>query len=133
MSQPATPSQNTLRWTIIGITLALAALCIFWEAWLAPVRPGAWLLSLKALPLLLALPGMLAARLRTFQWWSMLSMAYLTEGLVRATTEQGLVVWLAWTEVALSTALFATVLLYCRNAKKVVPAAGGAPAKGSSI
>ncbi|MDR1853949.1 MAG: DUF2069 domain-containing protein, partial [Azoarcus sp.] len=32
--------------------LALIALCLLWEGWLAPIRPGGSMLILKALPLL---------------------------------------------------------------------------------
>lgn len=103
-----------LRWSIIVAMALLAALCIVWEIWLAPLREGAWMLSLKALPILLALPGMIASRIRTFQWWSMLTMIYLAEGVVRATTESGPVVPLAWLEAILATLIFVLVLIYCK-------------------
>ena len=35
--------------------IALLALCLAWELWLAPLRPGGSMLVLKALPLLLPL------------------------------------------------------------------------------
>ena len=40
------------RLALVGM-LGLLALCLAWELWLAPLRPGGTLLALKALPLLL--------------------------------------------------------------------------------
>ncbi|MFK7963782.1 MAG: DUF2069 domain-containing protein [Burkholderiaceae bacterium] len=110
-------SSAALKWAIIISMALLAGLCIAWEIWLAPVREGAWMLSLKALPILLALPGMVAERIRTFQWWSMLTMIYLAEGVVRAMSESGLVVLLGWTEAALATVIFLMVLVYCKRVR----------------
>ncbi len=118
MTDGLTDSPAALRWSIIIAMSLLAALCIAWEIWLAPVREGAWMLSLKALPVLLALPGMIAGRIRTFQWWSMLTMIYLAEGVVRAMSESGLVVLLGWLEAALATVIFAMVLIYCKRVRE---------------
>ena len=112
-----------LKWSIVVSMLLLAVLCIAWEVALAPIRDGAWLLSLKAIPLLIALPGMIKGRVRTFQWWSMLTMLYLSEGLVRATSESGLSQALAWGEAGLSALIFLLVLAWCRIAGKPVYAA----------
>lgn len=106
--------QPRLRWAIVIAMWALVVLCVSWETALAPLREGAWLLGLKGLPVLLALPGMLAGRIRTFQWWSMLSMIYLAEGLVRGTTESGLSAQLAWAEAGLATLIFLMVLAWCK-------------------
>ncbi len=108
MTQPA------LRATIVGLMMALATLCLLWETVLAPLRPGAWLLALKAVPIIMAIPPMLAGRLRTFQWWSMLILFWLTEGLVRAYADQGLSRPLAIIEICLTALIFAAILWYCR-------------------
>ena len=42
--------------------LALIALCVVWEGWLAPLRPGGSWMMLKALPLLPAVFGVLRGR-----------------------------------------------------------------------
>jgi uncharacterized membrane protein len=81
------------------------------------LRPGGTLLALKVLPLALAIPALMRASRYAFQWWSMLLMIYLTEGLVRATTDKGLSAQLAWIEVALSTIAFVCILLYTRRPK----------------
>lgn len=55
--------------------LALLALSVLWEGWLAPtprVPPGPWL-TLKAVPLLIALPGVLHGRPKTRVWAELLA------------------------------------------------------------
>jgi uncharacterized membrane protein len=69
--------------------IALIFLCLAWELRLAPVQPGGSWLALKCLPLLAPLFGILNGRRYTYQWASMLILLYFTEGIVRATTEQG--------------------------------------------
>lgn len=69
--------------------IALVFLCLSWELWWAPLRPGGSLLALKALPLLLPLFGILRGKHYTFQWSSMFLLLYLMEGLVRASSEHG--------------------------------------------
>ena len=64
-------------------------LCLAWEMWLAPLRPGGSLLALKALPLSLAIPGVLNGRRYTYQWSLMLILAYFAEGVTRAWSERG--------------------------------------------
>ena len=48
--------------------IALIFLCLTWELWLAPLRPGGSWLVLKLLPLLAALMGVLRGRRYTLQW-----------------------------------------------------------------
>ncbi len=95
----------------------LAALCLAWEAWLAPLRPGGSLLALKALPLVAAWPSLWRGRVRTYQWWSMLVLAYFGEGLLRGTSDTGLSARLAWCEVALSLVAYAGILAHVRASR----------------
>ncbi len=90
------------------------ALCLAWELWLAPLRPGGSLLALKAAPLALAIPGILNGRRYTYQWCSMPILAYFAEGVVRAWSERGASQWLAAAEFALSLAFFASAVAYAR-------------------
>ena len=69
--------------------VALLLLCLAWEMWLAPLRPGGSLLALKAAPLALPLAGIYAGRRYTYQWASLLVLAYFAEGAVRAWSESG--------------------------------------------
>jgi uncharacterized membrane protein len=94
--------------------IALIALCLAWELWLAPLRPGGSWLALKALPLLLPLFGILRGRRYAYQWASLLIQLYLLEGLTRATTDTGLMQWLAVVEVALAVSFFVAALTYAR-------------------
>lgn len=98
--------------------LILAILCVTWEIWLAPMRPGAWILSLKALPLILALPGFWREHLRTYQWWSMLILLYMSEGLVRGASDPGFSAQLGWLEAGLSILIFGLILAFCRRELK---------------
>jgi uncharacterized membrane protein len=92
----------------------LVVLCLAWELWLAPLRPGGSLIALKALPLMCPLKGILAGRRYTFQWASLLILAYFAEGVTRAWAERGAPQYLAILEVALSLAFFAAAVSYAR-------------------
>jgi len=94
--------------------LALMLLCLAWELWLAPLRPGGSWLALKALPLALPLAGVLKGKRYTYQWSSLLILAYLAEGATRAWAETGLARTLALGEVLLSLVLFAAAVCYAR-------------------
>jgi len=100
--------------------LALMALCLAWELWLAPLRPGGSLIALKALPLALPLAGIAAGRRYTYQWASMLILAYFAEGVVRAWSERGAAQALAAAEVALSLVFFAAAVAYARLTRAAV-------------
>jgi uncharacterized membrane protein len=94
--------------------IALIFLCVDWELWLAPIRPGGSLLALKMAPLLFALPGVLRGRPYTCQWSSMLVLAYFAEGVVRAWSEQGWSRGAALGEILLSLIFFAAAISYVR-------------------
>jgi uncharacterized membrane protein len=98
----------------VGSLLALIALCLAWELWLAPLRPGGSWLVLKALPLTIPLAGLLKNRMYTYRWLSLLIWVYFTEGVVRATSDTGLSAWLAGIEVLLCTLLFVACALHVR-------------------
>ncbi len=103
-----------LRITASASLVALLVLCLAWELWLAPLRPGGSSLALKAAPLALPLYGILFGRRYTYQWSSMFVLLYFTEGVVRAWAERGTAQWLAFAEVALSVIFFAAVVAYAR-------------------
>jgi uncharacterized membrane protein len=100
---------------LAAVSLALLlVLCLAWELWLAPLRPGGSYLALKAAPLALPLPGVVSGRRYTYQWSSLLILAYFAEGVVRAWSEQGLSQGLAAAEIALSLVFFASAVAYAR-------------------
>ena len=94
--------------------LALIVLCLAWELWLAPLRPGGSWLALKALPLALPLTGIFSGKRYTFQWSSLLILAYFAEGATRAWADKGLSQELAFAEAALSLVFFAAAVSYAR-------------------
>lgn len=103
-----------LRLVAAGSLLALIALCLAWELWLAPLRAGGSLVALKALPLLLPLRGIAAGKRYTYQWSSMLILAYFAEGVTRAWSESGLSQKMAFAEIALALVFFAAAVGYAR-------------------
>jgi uncharacterized membrane protein len=105
---------RALQWFSCASLVALIALCLAWELWLAPLRPGGSSLAFKALPLLLPLFGMLRGKRYTYQWAWILALAYFTEGVVRAWSETGVSQTLAAVEIALSLAFFSATVLYAR-------------------
>jgi uncharacterized membrane protein len=110
----AVGNTRALRRIASASLVALIVLCLAWELWLAPLRPGGSTLALKALPLVLPLTGILRANRRTYQWSSMLILAYLAEGVTRAWSERGTSQLLAGVEIVLSLAFFAAVVACAR-------------------
>lgn len=109
-----------LAWNIaISSLVALVFLCLAWELWLAPIRPGGSLLALKAVPLLAPLFGILHGRRYTFQWSSMFILAYFIEGVMRGWGDSGVSRQLALGETALSLAYFVSVVTYARLTRAV--------------
>lgn len=111
---PASPALALSRWLAVGSLLALIALGVAWELWLAPVRPGGSWLVVKVLPLCVPVAGLLRNRLYTYRWVSLLVWIYFTEGVVRATSDRGLSARLALAEVVLCMVLFAACVLHVR-------------------
>jgi len=94
--------------------VALIGLCLAWELWLAPLRPsGSWL-ALKALPLALPLVGVFSGNRHTYQWASMLILAYFAEGVMRAWSELGFSRTLACVEITLALAFFGAAVSFAR-------------------
>ena len=94
--------------------IALIFLCLAWELWLAPLRPGGSGLVMKTLPLLFPLMGILKGRRYTYQWAPMLVLAYFSEGVMRAWSETGLSAQLAMAEIALSVVFFFAAIYYAK-------------------
>ncbi|OAI50609.1 hypothetical protein AYO46_09840 [Betaproteobacteria bacterium SCGC AG-212-J23] len=108
--------ENLRAATALALVL-LIALCVLWELWLAPLRPGGSFLALKALPLALPLPGILRGRRYTYQWSSMLILAYLAEGVTRTWSERGASQLLALAEIVLSVVFFAAAVSFARRTR----------------
>ncbi len=110
---PGSDIAATRRWAVASL-LALMLLCLTWELWLAPLRPGGSWLALKALPLCLPLAGLLKRRMYTYRWVSLGVWLYFTEGVVRAWSDSAPSRWLALIEIALCLSLFVACTLHIR-------------------
>lgn len=124
-----TARERRSRAVAFAATLALALLCLVWELWLAPTGRGT--LAVKALPMLLPLAGLWRYRLYTYRWVSLLVWLYVTEGLVRATSDSGLSALLALAEVALAVLAFIACAAHIRQRLAEARRAGPMP-DGSS-
>jgi uncharacterized membrane protein len=113
--------RTLLHYGAIASLIALIFLCLLWEAVLAPVPSGNPVMMLKALPLLAPLFGILRQRVYTYQWSSLLGLAYFIEGVVRAWSDSGLSQKLAMAEIALSMIFFWSVLLWVRLSRTQSP------------
>lgn len=109
-----TGMKNILHYSAIVSLIVLIFLCIAWEGWLAPVRPGGSMLVAKALPLLLPLFGILRGKRYTYQWASMLILLYVAEGAVRAWSDAGLGAMLALAEIILGSIFYFSAIFYAR-------------------
>lgn len=103
---------------------ALIALALLWELWLAPLRPGGSWLVLKALVLALPLAGVIAGRVYTYQWASMLILLFVLEGTVRLMSDTGLTRVLAAIELLLSLLFFITAVAHIRASRGPRPPRG---------
>lgn len=120
---PAPPAVRQARNAAVAVTLALIALGLAWELWLAPLRPGGSWWAIKVLPLCLPLPGLLKNRMYTYRALSLLVWLYATEGLVRVGSDRGLPQLLAGLEVLLCVALFVACTIHIRLRLKAARAA----------
>lgn len=110
-----TPSAVRLRTLSFISIAALAVLSLLWELWLAPARPGGSLLALKAVPLLAALPAIRRGHIKAYQWWSMLILLYVCEGVVRGMSDATSISrTLGWIEFALAASAFGLIILSVR-------------------
>ena len=114
MDQALAPTAAVRRTRALAVaaTLALIALGLAWELWLAPTGRGT--LAVKVLPLFLPLPGLLRLRLYTYRWLSLGVWLYVAEGAVRAGSDRGLSATLALIEVAIALVLFTTCCIHIR-------------------
>ena len=116
----APPLVLATRLLAVGSLLGLIVLGLAWELVLAPIRPGAFVLAFKVLPLCFPLVGLLKNRMYTYRWVSLL---YFTEGVVRAYSDKPPSNYLAMIEVVLCLVLFVACALHVRLRLKNAKAA----------
>ncbi|QWD65003.1 DUF2069 domain-containing protein [Polynucleobacter sp. MWH-UH2A] len=110
-------NKNPYQLLAVAAFVDLFILCVVWEWFISPLRPGGSWLILKGIPLLFAIPGLWKGKVYTMQWASMLILLYATEGLVRI-LESGANFWLALLETLLATIAFVCLLIYLKPIKK---------------
>ena len=115
-------SKNPYQLIATAAFIDLFILCIAWEWFISPLRPGGSWLILKAVPLLFAIPGLWRGNVYTMQWASMLILLYITEGLVRI-LETGANFWLAALETTIATVGFVCLLMFLKPIKAGAKAA----------
>jgi uncharacterized membrane protein len=108
----AVAAAERMRVATVLLTVALIVLGFAWETTLAPLRPGGSLLAFKVLPLVLVLPALWRGRIRHYQLWAMLILAYLCEGVVRGMSDGGRSSLLGWIEAGLAVAIYLAILRY---------------------
>jgi uncharacterized membrane protein len=115
-------SKNPYQLIATAAFVDLFILCIAWEWFISPLRPGGSWLILKAIPLLFAIPGLWRGNVYTMQWASMLILLYITEGLVRI-LETGANFWMAALETTIATVGFVCLLMFLKPIKARAKAA----------
>ena len=125
----ATPSAavQATRAVAVCSLLALIALGLAWELWLAPLRPGGSWLAIKVLPLLLPLPGLLKNRMYTYRWVALFVWLYFVEGVVRASGDRPPGNHLALLQIAVCLVLFAACTLHVRLRQRSAQRAAANP------
>jgi uncharacterized membrane protein len=94
--------------------IILILLCVHWEIWLAPLRPGGTWLAAKALPLFFLLPGLFKGHRYTYQVATLVALLYLLEGSARAASDTGISQWLGGVETLLALLFFLCAAFYAR-------------------
>ena len=110
---PASRAPVAARIATSGL-LARVVLTLLWETVLAPLRPGAAWLALKAVPLAAVLPATLRGRRRARQIAALLLPWYIAEGIVRALTEHGRHALVAGACAVLGVVTFVALLAWLR-------------------
>lgn len=98
--------------------LALIVLTLLWDGLFAPLHTGRMLLLIKLLPLCLPVRGIVSGRIYTYQYCSMLVLAYFTEGVMRLFDAPSGSLYFAAAQTVLSVAFFVLCLCYLHQFKK---------------
>jgi uncharacterized membrane protein len=111
------PARPPLRRLAFALWFTLLVLCVAWEAFLAPLRPGGSWLVLKALPLALLAPGVARGALKPMQVAVLIVLLYVAEGAVRL-ADGATVARLAAAELLLAVGFFCAAVAYLAPFKR---------------
>lgn len=114
-----TAAPSKLHGLACGAMIVFIGFTLAHELFLAPLRPGGSLLALKALPFVLALPGLYKRRLYTLQWTALLVLAYIAFAIVAGMTDAAPRARVAgWIEAGLGLVYFVAALAVLRPYKQ---------------
>lgn len=103
-------------WFYVAIVswLGLIALTLVWDGWVSPLY---FILLIKLMMLGLPVLGLWRQRVYTFQYCSMLILAFFIEGVMRVVSVSVWNQYFAAIEIALSVSFFVACLAYLRQFK----------------
>ncbi len=107
-------TKNTWFYVAIGSWVGLLALTLVWDGWVSPLY---FILLIKFAMLWFPLRGLWAQRVYTFQYCSMLILAFFVEGVMRVVSISPLNQYFAAVEIALSVVFFVSCLAYLKQFK----------------
>ncbi|MCP1659976.1 DUF2069 domain-containing protein [Neisseria perflava] len=116
----ANPKQHWSYYAACASLIALIAVSLSWELWLAPLRAGGSWLALKALPLCLPLSGILKGKVYTYQYSSMLILIYFAEAFMRLFDAAPASRWCAAAVTLCCVVFFIACLAFIQQHKKAV-------------
>jgi uncharacterized membrane protein len=104
--------------TIIALIVGLAIWCVAWESQIAPLREGGSWMTLKSIPILLPIIGIIHGREKSFQILSLIVIAYFIEAVVRSYADSGTLQLMALGELILSLSLFFALIARAKRLKR---------------
>jgi uncharacterized membrane protein len=104
--------------TIIALIVGLAIWCVAWESQVAPLREGGSWMTLKSIPILLPIIGIIHGREKSFQILSLIVIAYFIEAVVRSYADSGTLQLMALGELILSLSLFFALIARAKRLKR---------------
>lgn len=107
-------TKNTWFYVAIGSWMTLIALTVVWDGWIQPLY---FILLIKMAMLWFPLQGLWIQRVYTFQYCSMLILAFFIEGVMRVVSQNPVSRLFAASEIALSVLFFVACLMYLQQFK----------------
>lgn len=109
-----------IPYILLSLIFLLILLCIFWESFIAPIRPGGSWLILKMIPLLFPFFTILKNKnnRKNYQRLSLIIQLYLLESLVRI-SDKFPINYLAIIELIFSIAIFVLLVLQLKQLKQL--------------
>jgi len=102
----------------VACLISMSIWCVLWEGYLTTnVGNGSWM-TIKSIPIILPLFGVLRNKLKAYQYAVLLVFPYFIEGTVRTYADTGVDYTMAVGELTLSLLTFVTLLYSVKKIKK---------------